>query len=456
MKLNILVIVIDTLRADHLGCYGYFRNTSPTIDKIAEEGVLFENFYASGIPTGPGFTSIITGLYPISHKYYITPYNVPNTYQLDDNIPTLAEILWDKGYTTAAVDNLINWPSHPKHFVRGYEYYMNPSKGTKWKGHRPGQVRASQVNEKALPWIRQHSYERFFLFIHYWDPHMPYNQPDTYKTAFKHENLNDLKVTETPAGYKYVPGWGRVDQLPKQSHNKSINLYDGEILYVDNAISDVISTLEEEGILDETLIIITSDHGEQLGQHAIWGHAGLHEAVVKIPLIIRNPKILPKGLRVKEYAQHVDIVPTILELAGVNTKTTFDGHSLLNAIKGQKTREYAVCETWGERCIIKNEWKLIIHYETEMKILNDVFLLGGQYRGWLPFLEKYGKIGVELYNIKEDPAETINLAKERKDIANKLKQTLDTWIKEHLKNGEDPIRTLKKYTQPQVPDQQKL
>ena len=108
---NIVLIVMDAVRVDHLSCYGYFRETSPTLDRIAKEGVLFENYYASGIATGPGFTSIITGRYPTTHKYYLTPYNVTNVLSFDDNIPVLAEIMWANGYTTVAIDNLINFKS---------------------------------------------------------------------------------------------------------------------------------------------------------------------------------------------------------------------------------------------------------------------------------------------------------------------------------------------------------
>ena len=453
MRLNVVLIVIDTLRADHLGCYGYFRDASPTIDKIAREGVLFENFYASGIPTGPGFTSIITGLYPINHKYYITPWDVPNAYQMDDNIPVLAEFLWDSGYTTVAIDNLINFRSHMKHFVRGYEYYINPTRSSKWIHHH---VTASEVNRRLIPWIRQHSYERFFLFIHYWDPHMPYNQPKAYRDIFRHKELKDLKVVKAPAGYDYVPGWGKADEIPKGDDFKSIDLYDGEIFYVDYAISEIVNVLKDEGILNETLLIITSDHGEQLGQHGIWGHAGLHEAVIKVPLIMRCPKILPQGIRVKEYAQHVDIVPTILNLVNVKTETSFDGDDLLKLIRGESIRDFVICETWGERCIIKGDWKLIVHYEPELKMLSDVFAFNGHFRDWLPFLKKYGNIGVELYNIKQDPAEIINLADEQADIVKELKSLLDSWIKCKLKGREDPILSLKQYTQPQPKEYQGL
>ncbi|RLG83149.1 MAG: hypothetical protein DRO39_08760 [Thermoprotei archaeon] len=450
MGLNIVFVVIDTLRADHLGCYGYFRDTSPTIDRIAREGVFFENFYASGIPTGPAFTSMITGLYPVNHRYYITPWDVPNTYQVDDDIPVLAELLLDAGYTTAAVDNLINFRSHPKHFFRGYVYYINPTRSSRWIHHH---VVASDVNRHVIPWIRRHSYEKFFLFIHYWDPHMPYNQPDAYRKVF---HFKDLKVVKTPTGYDYVPGWGRAGEIPRGDENKSIDLYDGEILYVNHAVAEVVETLKDEGVLDETLLVITSDHGEQLGQHGIWGHAGLHEAVIRVPLIMRCPKVLPRGARVKHYAQHVDILPTILGLAGVETEATFAGDNLLKLIRGEPIRDFIVCETWGERCVLKNGWKLIVHYEPELKMLRDEHHYGGLFRDWLSFLKRYGDVGVELYNIEQDPAETINLAGGHPDIVKELKDLLDTWVRSRLGGAQDPILTIERYTHPQPREYQAL
>jgi len=443
--MNILLFVIDTLRADHLSCYGYFRDTSPTIDKIAREGVLFEDSYAAGIATGPGFTSIITGLYPIRSKYYITPWNIPNTYQLDDDIPTLAEIMWDNGYLTAAFDNLINFRSHPKHFVRGYEYYVNATRTSRWIHHH---LVGRELNRRLIPWIRRHCYERFFLFVHYWDPHMPYNQPDSYKQMF---SRGDLKVEKALAGYEYVPGWGKLDQIFRGDEEKSIDLYDGEILYVDNCIAEVVEILDEKGILDDTLIIITSDHGEQLGQHGLYGHAGLHESVVKIPLIMRFPDKLPEGLRVKGYAQQVDIVPTILDLTSIKTDYKFDGVSLLELIKGGRIRDYAIVETWGERAIIDYDWKLIVHYEKEFKepevslkmLLDDVKPV--PYKGFR----------IELYNIRDDPMEVINLV-ERKDKVDELLEKLEKWVKDHLEEDEiDPMEILDRYLSPQPIEWQK-
>ena len=462
--MNIILIVIDTLRADHLSCYGYFRETSPTLDRLAREGVVFEDMYASGVPTGPGFTSIVTGLYPVSHRYYITPYDVPNAYQLDDDIPVLAEILWDHGYVTAAVDNLINFRSHMKHFVRGFEYYMNPTKTSRWVHHH---VTADQVNRMAVPWIRRHSYERFFLFVHYWDPHMPYNQPEGYRRVFRHRrgDYSDLRVERAPAGYEYVPGWGRLGEIVEGDEDRSIDLYDGEVLYVDNAVAELVESLKDEGVLDDTLIIVTSDHGEQLGQHGIWGHAGLHEPVIRVPLIMRCPGKLPRGLRVRGYAQHADIVPTILELAGISVSHRFDGTSLLSLIRGEWGREFAVCETWGERCIVRGEWKLIVHYEAELKALPEVFPQPYRLREYAlkwplkTLLERVrvkGGVGYEFYNLREDPMETVNLAEEEGDVLGELKALLDEWIGERVGEGEDPMLHLERYTQPQPIDYQRL
>ena len=452
--------MVDTLRADHLSCYGYFRETSPTLDRLAREGVLFENSYASGIPTGPGFTSIVTGLYPTSHKYYITPWDVPNSYQLDDNIPVLAEMMWDAGYVTAAVDNLINFRSHMKHFVRGYEYYMNPTKTSRWVHHH---VTAAEVNRMAIPWLRGHSYERFFLFVHYWDPHTPYNQPEGYRKVFRHRrgDYSDLKV-EKAASYEYVPGWGRIGEIVEGDEERSIDLYDGEILYVDNAIAELVETMRDEGILDDTLLIITSDHGEQLGQHGIWGHAGLHESVIRVPLIVRYPKKFPKGVRVKLYAQQVDIVPTILELAGTPASSRLEGVSLLDLVRGEGEREFLVCEAWGERCVIHGDWKLIVHYEPELKVLHEVFPKPYEPRHFKPVKTLMERVviedglGYELYNLKDDPMETVNLASEEKEILRELKSLLDRWVAQRVDPVQDPMLHLYKYTQPQPVEYQRI
>jgi len=415
--MNILLIVCDTMRVDHLRCYGYFRNTTPNIDRIAKDGVIFEDFYTAGSPTGPSFTCMYTGLHTIHHRFY--RFSRPNERQVDDTIFTMPEILKTCGYTTAAFDNLINFPPHSKHWVRGYDFYINPSPEAFMF---PPRLMAEHVNRRLIPWIKDHADEKFFLFVHYWDPHLPYNQPQKYEEIFRHKKgeLSDLKVIEAP-GYKYVPGWGKIGEFPDgeikwRGRKLSIDLYDGEIAYMDNAIGEVIETLDDMNALDNTLIIITADHGEHLLQHRnYWGHNSLHDTVVHVPLVMRYPGKLPRGTRIKGFGQHIDLLPTILDIIEVSAENLkFDGKSLLPLLKGKTIRDTIFMEeTRMQRAVRTEKWKLIEDY-----VMNSL----------------------ELYDIRNDPLETINLAETERRKTEELKNALNSWIKESLKErGKDPM-----------------
>jgi len=462
--MNVLLFVIDTLRADHLSCYGYFRNTSPNIDQLADEGVLFQDHFASGVPTGPGFTSIITGMYPINHGFYLTPWNVPNSYQMDDNILVLAEILWESGYVTAAFDNLVNFRSRMKQFVRGYEYYVNVTRSAKHLHHH---IWADLVNRRLLPWIEEHKNEEFFLFVHYWDPHTPYNQPEEYQGIFRHKkgDLSDLEVKKAKAGYEYVPGWGKTDQIvegkkaewettiPEErfAEELSIDMYDGEIAYVDDRLGRVIEKLREEDLYDDTLIIVTSDHGENLGQHGMWGHGGVYEPVIYVPLIMTYPNGLPKKKRVKGFVQQVDISTTIFEIADLPVESIIekisayvkktgnpaysreirgftDGKNLLDAVNGRLIRDYVIAET-GRIDLIRGSEDRIEAKVVGVRTIRD--------REWK--LIEYTNGRRELYNIEDDPMEICNLVDERPEVAERLDRSLNAWVASNLKGRSDPI-----------------
>jgi len=426
---RVVLIVVDTLRADHLGCYGYFRNTSPTIDMLAKGGVLFPDAHATAIATGPAFTSIMTGLYPIHHECYCTPFNIPNLFSIDDEIRTFPEQVWESGYTTCAFDGLFSFASPMKQMVRGFEYYINYCFTAKMKtnepkrrqsahgflGHFPAETPGGVINQRLLPWIKEHKDERFFLFVHYWDPHAPYNQPQEYRSIFHHRkgDLSDLEVRRAKAGYEYVSGWGKVGELWEKDSPLSIDLYDGGIRYVDSIIREVIEGLKEHGIIEDSIIILTSDHGEQLGQHGIYGHGGLHEAVSQIPLIIYGPAIIPSGKKILGYVQHVDIGPTILDLIGVKSESPADGISLVPIIEGKgEARQEIFLEDEEERAFIQGKWKYIYDYESEREAL---------------------------YDVEEDPMEILNLAQKERDLKEKMKETLDNWVKANLLGAEDPL-----------------
>ncbi|MEA3408044.1 MAG: sulfatase [Chloroflexota bacterium] len=427
--MNVIWFVVDTLRADHLGCYGYFRQTSPNLDQLAREGVLFEDSYASAIATGPGFTSLFTGRAAINHGFYLTPWNVANAPLLDDRVVTLPELIQARGdYTTAAFDNLINFRSHMKHFVRGFEFYTNVTRSPAWLHHH---IRADEVNHRLLPWLERHADEPFFVFVHYWDPHTPYNMPDDFRGRF--DQASDDLVTERAAdGYDYVPGWGRADALPGGGEpesvdpydvvERSIDLYDDEVFYTDHSIGRVREKLEELGVLDETALIVTSDHGEDLGLHGLWGHGTVHNTTIRVPLIIRDPQHLPAGERIEGFVQHADDLPTILEyfpqqsrpdFGRVNVEeampemsSQFDGASLLALARGERDApEEIIVESATQRAYISPPWKLI----------------------WYK-----GDRASELFHLRNDPLELNDRAGEARGVRDELSEKLEAWVARNL------------------------
>jgi arylsulfatase A-like enzyme len=425
--MNVLWFCLDTLRADHLGCYGYFRETSPTLDRLAGEGVLFGGSRANAVATGPAFTSMFTGQYAINNEWYLTPFDVGDIMNFSDLRGVFPEVIQDHGgITTAAFDNLFQFASHMKQFVRGFEYYVNVTRTSRPVHHH---VVGGAVNERLLPWLRQHKGEPFFVFVHYWDPHMPYNQPDEFARPFVHErgSLDDLPVKEAAAGYKYVPGWGTVDRLgdvegpsdfqPQAGapwrHPQSIDSYDGEILYTDHLIAEVLEELEACGVLDDTAVVVNADHGEQLMQHFdVWGHRGLHDGNVFTPLILWRPGLLPAGGRPPGCALHVDVAPTILDLLGIERPHWMDGQSLLPAVRGEAALpEHYFAETTAMRSITRGGWKYIWHKFT----------------------------GDELYDLAADPLEQVNLIDDEPQRTGALRAELLEWTAEQLGDRNDPM-----------------
>lgn len=424
--MNVVWFVVDTLRSDHLHCYGYFRETSPHIDRLAAEGVRFEDSYASAIATGPGFTSLFTGLAAINHGFYLTPWNVPNAPLLDDRIVTLPELVQARGaYTTVAFDNLVGFRSHMKQFVRGFEYYINVTRSPAWLHHH---IVGREVNERLLPWLEGHAEEPFFLFVHYWDPHTPYNMPGAFRGRFD-RSKGDLISAHAPDGYEYVPGWGLAERLPGDER-LSIDLYDDEVFYVDHCVGQVRARLEELGLLQDTAIMLTADHGEDLDLHGLWGHGTVHETTIRVPMILRDPQHLPEGQRVAGLVQHADDLPTILEyfpqqnregFGRVNQPgsmpelpTRFDGQSLLQLARDQRAAPAEiVVESGGQRAYIAAPWKLIWH--------------------------KNGHDS-QLFHLIRDPLELHDRADEEAEVVGELSGKLREWVERNLAGERsDPI-----------------
>ncbi len=404
-KPNILLIGIDSLRADHLSCYGYKRLTSPHIDRFAQGGTLFENTFSAYIPTTPGYGSMLTGMDLFTTQVVALRHKGP----LRPEVKTLAEILREHGYNTTCVGFSGNPAS------RGFDTYLNYAGWGSWnEGRSP---KAQNLNEVALPELDRLVADGapFFLFLRHMDPHAPYLPPQPFERMFYHGNECDPNNHSMDPVMSFKPfrdffaTW-----MPPGITDKDyvIAQYDGAIAYMDAAIQSIFTALEAHGILDETIVVINADHGETLYDHECWfDHHGTYDNVLHVPLIIRYPAKVPAGKRVKGYNRQQDLVPTLMELAEIDPGIAFDGQSLMKLVRGEVASfdsEFYITEcTWMRKHGWRTpEWKLIVALEPDFHF----------------------KPPVELYNLVQDPEENHNLADQEPEMVALLKARMEAWI----------------------------
>jgi choline-sulfatase len=330
---NVVLISIDTLRADHVSCYGYTQLKTANIDSLAQDGVLFQNAFSQVPLTLPSHTSIMTGLFPNHH-------GVRNngTFIFDKKSLTLAKIFASHAYNTAA---FVSAYVLDRRFGLndGFSHYDDDIPLEKQNPHSlEAERKAEAVTSKALQWLQQQKDNQFFMWIHYYDPHSPYAPPEPYASRYE-------------------------------------NPYDGEIAYVDDQIGVLLSYLKTSNLYTNTLIIIIGDHGEAFGEHKEMTHGMfLYDATLHVPFIIHFPHLNLRK-RVTELVQSVDLFPTLLELIAAE-KVANDGSSLIPLItgKGNDSTRYSYAETlypnsfkWSALYSIRNEqWKYIEAPKSEL------------------------------------------------------------------------------------------
>jgi arylsulfatase A-like enzyme len=402
--MNILLIVADALRADHLSCYGYPRYTTPFIDRLAETGCLFSQTFSVSNSTDPCFTSLLTGRHPITHG--ITAMYGPERKerQLAESLPVLAELLQEKGYATAAVDTLQKW------FKRGFEDYLLPGHGEKPVPLAGVVFEGDAITERALEWAEKFPGGRpYFLFLHYWDTHAPYTPPTRFSRLFEDDALwrEPLPRKVFLDIIRQAPFTAAEMRLQKAN-------YDRELAYMDTELERLFARLAEKGLMEDTLVVFTSDHGESLWEHDIMLiHYGLYDPAISIPLIIRAPGKLPEGKRVSGLASQVDIMPTILELAGIDAPEGLEGKSLVGAACPGRTEREAIWLEEGShqrtRGLRTKDWKLIKSIKPTLTCAPPR----------------------ELYDLRRDPQELHNLWETRPRQAKSLETQLRQWVNAH-------------------------
>ncbi len=413
---NVILLVIDTLRADHLGVYGYPRNTSPNIDALASDGILFDNPWSQWPATGPSMSAIFTG------KYVHTTGVKPRTpCKLTKDI-TLAEILNANELKTGAV--VSNGALTPKYgFNRGYDddgeeedYEIANASDDYMRIGDSG----DSVTQTSIDWIKKNKGNQFFMWIHYVKPHTKYVPTHPFNESFiddRYYGTHDLKLNEE---FNDDIGGisGRANLNNKTNFFYYVSQYDGEIQYVDDEVGKLIEGIESMGLKNKTLIIITSDHGETMGEHNAFFEHGwfIYESTMKVPLIISSPIGFPVKKRIKTPVQAIDIMPTILEFLNIEIPEDLEGESLYPLIFNDSVDKEQFIYTEGGRegeyikAIRDNRWKLIHVPEGDDR-------------------RRMKGVEYELYDLQEDPMEQENLMEKRKDVFESLYGNFTWFIK---------------------------
>ncbi len=316
---NLILISIDTLRPDHLGAYGYARNTSPVLDRLAREGVLFRNAYSTSSWTLPAHVSLFTGLLPHRHGA-VRP---GGTLPIGADSDTLASRLWAAGYETAGFTGG-GYVSARLGFSAGFTLYTDPGVLPYW------QPPFSEIVGQAQRWLQRPGSGPFFLFLHTYEVHLPYQPAPQFADLFVKP---DGPFADGVTGVEIL---SREDPLSTDELQQLIAHYDGGIRSMDTALGTLLVLLEERGWAANTCIVLTSDHGEEFGEHGDFFHhrAKLYEELVRVPLILHCPALLPAGTVIDTPVSLVDIMPTLLDLAGLPAAPGIDGRSLLPLIAG--------------------------------------------------------------------------------------------------------------------------
>jgi arylsulfatase A-like enzyme len=411
---NIILVSIDTLRADHLGIYGYARQTSPALDSLAQDGAVFLNTFATSAWTLPSHASMLTSLFGFNHQIYY------NDERIGTSLVTLADVLRQNRFFCAAFTGGVYVGSRYG-FSKGFDSFSER------EGDFSVPDSAERVRRAVTEWIGQNQDKNFFLFLHTYQPHSPYDCPAPFSSEFLgHDSkLQKVNILDYLGGKE-----GTFKPLSEEERRDFIGLYDGEIRYTDERlIKPLLSRLKQLDLYDRTMVIVTSDHGEEFFDHGGWEHGHtLYNELLKVPLVIKFPDSKFRGKRIESIISLVDVMPTILEEMGIDDKNLgLDGRSLQPLLKGESREDRVFFADRKSHVTDTNTSQRITLNEGRMKlILNKVFSLQELtfYRYPPPMTPP-----VELYDLREDPAEKKNIADKNTDLARRLAARVDGLFK---------------------------
>ncbi len=437
---NIVLLVLDSVRASQLSCYGYSRPTTPNIDRLAAEGVRFEQAISVGCWTLPVHASLFTGLYPSNHGMVVSKDALSPEY------PTLAKRLSESGYQTACFSNnayisevtglgsgfetvedlwrtsnprgtrrtrmsalikrleQLGWPAAPAiYLARRLQHAWSVLK----RRRNRRDYGAALTNDRIEQWLDRswRADSPMFLFVNYMECHEPYRPPQPFDRRFMPRRFSNWRIASI-GNYK-DPARAKSARRREDEAEVIRAQYDGALAYLDEKVGQLCELLRRRGILDNTLVIVTSDHGDCLGEHDHFGHrTALHEELVHVPLVIRHPENFPRGQCRKQQVSLVDLYPTILHAAELDTSDLLGCRSLLETPE-DASKAFTVAENTAplamqsvvSRMVRADRYKYIWHSNSNH----------------------------ELYDLAEDAGETNNLVEVRPEVADQMQHTLEQW-----------------------------
>ncbi|MDP2914505.1 MAG: sulfatase [Candidatus Aminicenantes bacterium] len=400
---KIVLISVDTLRADHLGCYGYGKDTSPNSDALARDAALFVNTYAPSPWTLPSHVSLLTALSCFRHGVNL------ESATIDRSRPTLADILRSNGFYCAAVTGG-GFVGAVFGFSKGFDLYTQSENSLIDS--------AAMTFAAAAKWIDENRDKDFFLFIHTYQPHGPYVPPPPYDTMFLDP---DPLWTMIDVGNHIGGPKGVFKELPEKERRNIVGLYDGEIRSTDESlVGPLVAKLKSLKVYDETMIVLTSDHGEEFFEHGSWEHGhALYDESLKVPLIIKFPNSKFRGKRVEPFVRLIDVMPTVMDVYGIGDEGfDLDGRSLMPVLKGKEKKDRSALAYLAAGVLSSPiPEKMAITDGRSKIILNRPY--GPEALGSFLFPPaSYAE--VEAFDLAADPRERTNIVSRKASLAGRL------------------------------------
>jgi len=412
---NVILISIDTLRADHLGCYGYKRDTSPAIDDLAEDSALFLNTYSSSPWTLPSHVSLLTSLHCMNHRVHY------EDEKMDSSLVTLADLLRQKGFYCSAFTGG-GFVNAAYGFSKGFDSYGQSSRGIH-------QIDGAEwICQSVLDWIDNHKDRDFFLFIHTYQPHNPFSCPPPFNTMF----LDDAAEWREIDLLTYIGGKeGIFKNLSERERENTISLYDAEIRYTDEKlIEPLLKKLKDTGLYDQSMIILTSDHGEEFYDHHGWEHGHtLYDELLKVPLIIKFPGSEFAREKIHTIVRLIDVMPTILDNLGLKRSgQNLDGKSLMPILKEKEIADRTFIAYKADNILNSHIPQKISMNEEKIKLILNKKFTAEQHNFFLSPPPEL--VSIELYDLSKNSGEKKNIVDERSQIASRLVRLInDIYIK---------------------------